>query len=80
MATYDYMCRTCEQVIEVRASFAEKAQGLRPQCPSCKGEDLRRLFTPVSVGSASLGSAASGGAPTGGGGGGGCCGGGCGCG
>ena len=85
MATYDYLCRTCDQILEVRASFAEKAEGLQPTCPSCKGEDLRRLFTPVSVGSASGGgelprAGGGGGGGDGYGGGGGCCGGGCGCG
>lgn len=75
MAAYDYLCQTCDQVVEIRASFSEKAAGLNPQCPSCKSEDLRRLFTTVSIG------ARSSGAPIGpmpsSGGGGGCCGGGC---
>lgn len=75
MAVYDYLCRTCDRVVEVRASFSEKDAGLRPSCPSCEGEDLRRLFTAVAVGTA--GARAT--SPAAGGGGG-CCGGTCGCG
>lgn len=76
MAAYDYLCQTCDQVVEIRASFSEKAAGLNPQCPSCKSEDLRRLFTTVAIGSGARG-ATAGWMPSAGGG---CCGGGCGCG
>jgi putative FmdB family regulatory protein len=79
MATYDYLCRSCDRIVEVRATVAEKVAGLTPTCPTCTGADLRRVFSPiVSAGARSgLPQFPAGG---GGGGGGGCCGGGCGCG
>lgn len=65
MPAYDYRCRTCDAVFEVRRGL-DDAPAPAP-CP--QGHDqTSRLFTPVAVG----GSAAPP-APAGGG----CCGGGC---
>jgi putative FmdB family regulatory protein len=72
MAAYDYRCRSCERVFEVRRAMHEEASAVR--CPDGH-DDVARLWSAVSVGglagSATSGAAA---APTGGGG---CCGGGC---
>lgn len=69
MPAYDYRCRTCDVLFEVRRGLDE-APATAP-CPDGHAE-TSRVFTPVAVG----GSAAPVGAPAGGGGGG-CCGGGC---
>ena len=70
MPTYDFTCTDCGHATEVRATFSEKDAGLSPRCATCGGDDLRRLFRPVSV----MGSRMPAPAPAGGGG---CCGGGC---
>ena len=66
MPAYDYRCRTCDTLFEVRRGLADEATAA--PCPQGHPE-TSRVFTPVSVG----GSAAGAPAPSGGG----CCGGGC---
>lgn len=75
MPTYAYICTDCGASTEVRATVAEKDEGLRPNCPACQGDALRRAFTPIASvgGSRAVPTAA---APAGGG----CCAGGCVCG
>ncbi len=68
MPAYDYRCRTCEAVFEVRRGLSEPAAE-QPSCPAGHLE-TSRVFTPVAVGGASPVPAAPSGA-------GGCCGGGC---
>jgi putative FmdB family regulatory protein len=65
---YDYRCRTCDVLFEVRRGLDE-APATSP-CPSGHAE-TSRVFTPVAVGGGSATPAGS--APSGGG----CCGGGC---
>ena len=65
MPAYDYRCRTCDAVFEVRRGLDDTPAPA--PCPQGHAE-TSRLFTPVAVG----GSAAAP-APAGGG----CCGGGC---
>jgi putative FmdB family regulatory protein len=43
MPLYDYQCRVCGQVFEVRATFKEKEQGLRPPCPACKHAETEQV-------------------------------------
>ncbi len=45
MPTYVYACRKCGEVFEVQASFKQKEQGLKPQCPSCHRKGARQLLT-----------------------------------
>lgn len=66
MPAYDYRCRTCDTLFEVRRGLDE-APAPAP-CPQGHPE-TSRVFTPVAVGGS-----ASAPAPSGGGG---CCGGGC---
>jgi putative FmdB family regulatory protein len=42
---YDYQCRACGQVTEVRHGFREPHQGA---CPACGGE-LARVFNPAGI-------------------------------
>jgi putative FmdB family regulatory protein len=42
---YDYRCRACSTVTEVRHGFREAHQGA---CPACGGE-LARVFTPAGI-------------------------------
>ena len=66
MPAYDYRCRSCDTLFEVRRGLSDDAP--EATCPQGHN-DTSRVFTPVAVG----GSAAAP-APAGGGG---CCGGGC---
>ncbi len=45
MPLYDYRCRACSQVTEVRHAFREAHQ---VACPSCGGE-LARVFSPAGI-------------------------------
>ncbi len=45
MPLYDYQCRQCKTVFEVRATFQEKEAGLEPQCPRCHGKKTHQLLT-----------------------------------
>jgi len=65
---YDYRCRTCDVLFEVRRGLDEA-----PAPAPCPGGHVEtsRVFTPVAVGG---GAAPGSSAPSGGGG---CCGGGC---
>lgn len=66
MPAYDYRCRTCDAVFEVRRGLDEASAPAA--CPQGHVE-TSRVFTPVAVG----GGGAADPAPSGGG----CCGGGC---
>lgn len=45
MPLYDYQCKHCQAIFEVRASFKEKETGLQPECPQCNGHDVRQVLT-----------------------------------
>ena len=45
MPLYDYRCRACSKVTEVRHGFREGHQGA---CPECGGE-LARVFSPAGI-------------------------------
>ena len=66
MPAYDYRCRTCDTLFEVRRGL-DDAPAPAP-CPQGH-EQTSRVFTPVAVGGSAAAPAPSGG--------GGCCGGGC---
>jgi putative FmdB family regulatory protein len=42
---YDYQCRSCNKVTEVRHGFKETFEGV---CPSCGGE-MARVFNPAGI-------------------------------
>jgi putative FmdB family regulatory protein len=42
---YDYQCRSCNEVTEVRHGFKESFEGV---CPSCGGE-MARVFNPAGI-------------------------------
>jgi putative FmdB family regulatory protein len=42
---YDYQCRSCQQVTEIRHAFRETPEG---SCPACGG-DLARVFNPAGI-------------------------------
>jgi putative FmdB family regulatory protein len=68
MAAYDYRCRTCDSVFEVRRGIVDDAAEVR--CPDGH-DDVARLWSAVAVGGRSAAPAVPAAA------GGGCCGGGC---
>ncbi len=45
MPLYDYECQKCHTVFEVRATFQEKEQGLKPKCPECQSKKTRQVLT-----------------------------------
>ena len=45
MPFYDYQCQKCQTVFEVRATFKEKQEGLKPKCPQCQSKKTRQILT-----------------------------------
>ncbi len=45
MPLYDYQCRDCGQVFEVRATFKQKGQGLHPICPACESTETQQVVS-----------------------------------
>ena len=45
MPLYDYQCKQCQAVFEVRATFKEKEAGLEPECPECHSKKTNQLLT-----------------------------------
>ncbi len=46
MPLYDYQCRACSKVTEVRHGFRETYDGT---CPECGSDDLARVFNPAGI-------------------------------
>jgi putative FmdB family regulatory protein len=46
MPLYDYRCRACSEVTEVRHGFREAYQGT---CPACGSDQLARVFNPAGI-------------------------------
>ncbi len=45
MPLYDYQCRKCNEVTEVRHGFKESFEGACPQC----GGEMARVFNPAGI-------------------------------
>jgi putative FmdB family regulatory protein len=45
MPIYDFQCKQCNEVFEVRATIHQKEAGLTPECPNCNSLDVRQLIT-----------------------------------
>jgi len=45
MPIYDFQCKQCNEVFEVRATIHQKEAGLTPECPNCDSLDVRQLIT-----------------------------------
>lgn len=45
MPLYDYQCKKCQAVFEVRATFKEKEAGLKPECPECHSKKTQQVLT-----------------------------------
>lgn len=76
MALYEFRCRTCDEVFEVRRPMAEA--GAPAPCPDGHTDTVKLLSMFARTGASAL--VGAGPAPMPSLGGGGCCGGGCGCG
>ena len=46
MPLYDYQCRACSKVTEVRHGFREPYEGT---CPECGSDQLARVFNPAGI-------------------------------
>jgi putative FmdB family regulatory protein len=44
MPTYEYLCSECQNKFDVRATFAEKEKGLKPECPNCHSQKTIQVF------------------------------------
>jgi putative FmdB family regulatory protein len=69
MPMYEYRCRTCDDLFEVRRPMSES--DAPTECPAGHAETVRLLSMFASAGSSPVDASGPGG--------GGCCGGGCGC-
>lgn len=49
MPFYDYQCKDCGAVFEVRATIQEKEGGLKPTCPECGGHKVRQRLSNVQM-------------------------------
>jgi len=49
MPLYDYQCKDCGEVFEVRATIKEKEAGLVLACPKCSSSEARQMLTFASV-------------------------------
>ena len=45
MPLYDYQCKQCQAIFEVRATFKEKEAGLEPECLACHSKKTHQLLT-----------------------------------
>ncbi|MBA3363468.1 MAG: zinc ribbon domain-containing protein [Actinobacteria bacterium] len=73
MATYEFLCLSCERPFEERRPMSSGPVGTALACPSCGSDRVRRRFSfSAATGSAGANPNAR---PASGG----CCGGGCGC-
>ena len=51
MPVYEYICSLCKEKVEITASVAEKAKGLKPICPKCGNKKMIQVFGSFSIGS-----------------------------
>jgi len=49
MPLYDYQCKDCGEVFEVRATIKEKIAGLSLICPKCGSPEARQLRTTAAL-------------------------------
>lgn len=49
MPLYEYQCKNCGAVFEVRAAIKEKVAGLEPSCPKCGRREVRQLLSTVQM-------------------------------
>ena len=49
MPLYDYQCKDCRDVFEVRASIKEREDGLVLTCPKCGSREARQRLTFASM-------------------------------
>jgi putative FmdB family regulatory protein len=59
MPLYDYQCRDCGEVFEIRATFKQKEEGLHPNCPSCESKKTEQVVSAPMVIRAGAGDGAS---------------------
>ncbi|MGC8580355.1 MAG: FmdB family zinc ribbon protein [bacterium] len=36
---YEFQCRQCSTIFEIKATLAEKEKGLKPRCPRCNSDN-----------------------------------------
>jgi len=57
MPIYEYQCKKCEYVMEVRHSISETSKSLKLKCEKCGSNKLEKLISaPAIINTESLGS------------------------
>jgi putative FmdB family regulatory protein len=49
MPFYEFECKDCSEVFEVRATIKEKEAGLELVCPKCDSHEVRQMLTAASM-------------------------------
>lgn len=44
MPVYEYICKDCGKILEVRETLAEKEKGNKHTCPDCGSENTVQYF------------------------------------
>mgnify|MGYP000988207819 CR=1 FL=1 len=44
MPLYDFRCKDCQEVFEVRLSLTEKEKGVKKPCPKCGSNKVQQFF------------------------------------
>lgn len=49
MPVYDFQCNTCQKNFTLTLSIKEYEKNPRPKCLHCGSDDVKRIYTSVSV-------------------------------
>ncbi len=44
MPNYEFICKDCKEITEVKASLAEKEKGIEQQCPACGSKNMVQYY------------------------------------
>ena len=46
---YEYRCKNCETLFEVKATISEKAEGINAVCPQCGSTETSQSFGGIGI-------------------------------
>lgn len=49
MPAYEYICKDCKKITEVRTSFEEKEKGINVKCEHCGSDNTSQYFGNMTV-------------------------------
>lgn len=44
MPNYEFICRDCRRIAEVKQSLADRDKGEKPVCPDCGSKNMTQFF------------------------------------